>query len=389
LRILLVSLFLPQAKSYHAGGRYVYELLLSLSGRHEVHLATRLEEGELSLLGPLRSLCASVHSYTYKTTQERGLGDMVRLALNYMAFSRFADRLAAIGNYDIVLVEWTETGIFMKRRATAMVLDAHDVITKPAERRMRLARGAGKLRTAVMYRIIRAVERIIVKKFDAVFTRSSKDRDYLLSFVPEAHVTIVPHPAGLDITPGDYRPEPLSILFLASYKYRRTNVDAALYFYRSVLPIVKEQIPGLRFIIAGYGPPADLRSLADSDPSVSVPGFVEDIDACYKKAAVFVAPILVGGGIIVKILDAMAAGVPVVTTSFGNEGIEAVPGRDLLVADDAEDFAAAVVRVLKDSDLAARLSRNGREFVRRNFSRESVIGKVEAAFQGLSRGPAG
>ena len=119
---------------------------------------------------------------------------------------------------------------------------------------------------------------------------------------------------------------------------------------------------------------------------VSVPGFVDDLDECYKRANVFVAPILVGGGIIVKILDAMAAGTPVVTTTYGNEGIGAVPGRDILIADDPESFADAVVRVLSDRGLEERLSLNGREFVRKHFTFEAAMKKLEAAYEKIVKG---
>jgi len=158
-------------------------------------------------------------------------------------------------------------------------------------------------------------------------------------------------------------------------------VEAALYIYHEVFPHVRKIIPEARFIAAGYGPPADLTALQEMDPAVSVPGFVDDLDECYKKASVFVAPILVGGGIIVKILDSMAAGTPVVTTTYGNEGIEAVPERDILIADDPESLAKAVVRVLSDRELADRLSRNGQEFVRKNFSLEAAMKKLETTYQ--------
>jgi len=117
---------------------------------------------------------------------------------------------------------------------------------------------------------------------------------------------------------------------------------------------------------------------------VSVPGYVEDLEGCYKKASVFVAPILIGGGIIVKILDAMAAGTPVVTTSFGNEGINAVAGRDLLVADDPEGFAGAVIRILQDQEFARHLAGAGREFVEKNYNREAVIAEIVAAYEELT-----
>jgi len=381
VRILFVSLFLPMEKSYHAGGRYVFEIMRRLSAGHEVCLATRVEEEEIPLLSNLRPFCREIYPYKYRTMEKRGLFDVIGLILNYVGFSRYAGRLAGSGGYDVVQVEWTEAAIRMKRRkGVPMILDAHDVITKPAERRLKSARGLGRLFDLLQYFLIKRMEKGIAKKFDMVFTRSAFDRDYLLGLEPGLKVSVVPHPAGLDITEKEFEEEKNTILFLASYKYRRVNVDAVLFFYRSVFPLVRKEVAEARFIAAGYGPPEELTALQDNDPGISVPGFVEDIDECYKKASVFVAPILVGGGIIVKILDAMAAGTPVVTTSYGNEGIGAVHGRDLLVADRPEDFAAAVVRLLKDREFANEIAASGRAFVKENYSLGAVMQKIESAY---------
>jgi polysaccharide biosynthesis protein PslH len=334
VKILYVSLFLPQEQSYHAGGRYVFEIIRNLSKKHEIHLVTRLEESELPRLELLKPFCKELYPYTYRTAGKRGLVDIARLVFNYIGFSSYADRLARNGSFDLVMVEWVEAALMMKKLKIPMVLDAHDVVTKPAERLMKQSTGVRRPVMYLRYVAVRTLERRIVKKFDTVLTLSAFDRDYLLSMKPGLDIQVVPIPAGLDITGREFRKEENTILFLASYKYRRVNVDAALYFYREVFPLVRKSIPDAKFIVAGYGPPEEIASLPERDASVAVPGFVEDIDECYKKAAVFVAPILLGGGIIVKILDAMAAGTPVVTTSYGNEGIGATPGRDLLVADD-------------------------------------------------------
>jgi hypothetical protein len=142
VKILFVSLFLPQRKARHAGGRYVFEILSRLSARHEIHLATRLEEAELPLLDSLRPFCAAVHPYPYRDVARRGLLDNVRLVGNYLGFSRFADRLIRSNHYDVVQVEWVESALLISRGKTPMVLDAHDVITKPAERRWGSRRAA-------------------------------------------------------------------------------------------------------------------------------------------------------------------------------------------------------------------------------------------------------
>jgi glycosyltransferase involved in cell wall biosynthesis len=386
MKILFVSLFLPQRQAYHAGGRYVYELLRQLANRHELHLATRLEEGEFPSLEELRPLCRAIHPFPYRTKARRGVLDKVRLLCNYISFSRFADRLIRTGNYDLVQVEWVETALLIRRRGVPLVLDAHDVLSKPAERVYRQARGFGRIVAGLRAWLTRRLERAIVRRFDLVLTLSDFDRQYLGRLAPEVRTRTVPIPAGLDLTDREYPREAATILFLASYKYRPVNVAAALWFAREVLPLVRRSFPAVRFVAAGYGPPPELTELAHRDPGIEVPGFVDDTDALYKRAAVFVAPILTGGGIIVKVLDALAAGTPVVTTTFGNEGVGAKPGRDLLVADDPEDFAAAVVRLLADRNLADRLGASGRSLVAERYGLASVIARLEAAYGELAAG---
>jgi len=385
LKILIVSLFLPREKSYHAGGRVVFEILKELSRRHSISLATRVEEGESGSLESLRPFCREIFPYPYRAGKDRNLFRDMLILFNYIGFSRFAGGLAAKGDFDIVQVEWVEAGLMMRRGRTPMILDAHDVITKPAERALRQSKGIGRLFAGLTYVLVRAAERRIAGRSDLVISRSPYDKEYLLSLRPGLNVEVVPHPAGLDITDRTFPRRKHEILFLASFRYRKVNVDAALFFYNEVFPRIRNEVPDARFVIAGYGPPEELTSIPGRDHHVAVTGYVDDLDACYKQAEVFVAPILTGGGIIVKILDAMAAGTPVVTTSYGNEGIGAVPGRDLLVADDPAGFAESVVRLFREPEAAARIADQAREFVRENYSMESVTRRLENAYRGVLR----
>ena len=385
MKILLVSLFLPQEKAYHAGGRYVFELLRRLSLHHEIHLVTRFEEGEDSSLQDLEPYCARIHPFSYPHIAKRGPAGVLRLVANYLAFSRFADRIIRTGDYDLVQVEWVETALLIHRGPTPMVLDAHDVISKPAERYFSRSRGMRRPLHWAKFLLVRTVEKRIMSRFDRIFTLSEFDRSYLLALSPDLPVATIPIPAGLDLKPARYPRVPQRLLFLASYKYRPKNVEAALWFHHLVLPLVRREFPDAEFVVAGYGPPQQLLALAEADPLTRVTGFVEDSDELYKSAAVFVAPILTGGGIIVKVLDALAAGTPVVTTTYGNEGIAATPGEHLLVADDPADFAAAVISLLRDGDKAARISSQGATFVARNFSLEAVLARLETAYGEVTR----
>ncbi|QWV92445.1 glycosyltransferase family 4 protein [Geomonas oryzisoli] len=381
MKILFVSLFLPQQKAYHAGGRYVNELVRRLSQQHEIHLATRLEEGEEPLLAELVPYCAGIHPFSYPRLPKRGLLASLRLAANYLAFSIFANRLIRQGDYDLVQVEWVETALLIRRGRTPMVLDAHDVITKPARRSYLRSTGMARPVQWVRWQLVRLLEVTIMARFDRIFTMSDFDRRYLLDLAPRLKVTTVPIPAGMDLTPACYPRVPGRLLFLASYKYRPTNVEAALWFYAEVLPLVRREVPEAEFVIAGFGPPPQLLELAERDARTIVTGFVDDTDQLYKSASVFVAPILTGGGIIVKVLDALAAGTPVVTTSFGNEGVEATPGADLLVADTAREFADAVVTLLRDRERAEKLGASGAAFVARTFSLSAVLQRIETSYR--------
>lgn len=260
-----------------------------------------------------------------------------------------------------------------------MVLDAHDVLTKPAERRAAQTRGIGGVGAKLRYLLMREMEKRVMRRFDAVVTLSDHDRHYLLAMLPGIDVRTVPIPAGLDFTGRTFTRRQNDILFLASFRYRPTNVRGALWFCREVFPLVQREIPDARFVIAGYGPPPELTALA-ADPQVAVIGYVDDLEACHKEAAVFAAPILEGGGIIVKVLDALAAGTPVVTTTYGNEGIDGVPGRDLLVADDPQAFAEAVILLLRDREKAERIGASGRAYVAEHYGLEAVVVKFESLY---------
>ncbi|MHB1953613.1 MAG: glycosyltransferase family 4 protein [Sulfobacillus sp.] len=384
MKILLITLYLPKQRSHHAGGRYVYELIRGLCGTHEIHLFTRAGADDSDDLADLRMLCQSVQVHLHAPTAPNTFVGFLKRTWSKLCFSMRANREIRSGLYDVVQVEWVESAVFIRRSGTAMLLDAHDVLSKPREREAMAARGTRRLVLYCIYFATRSLELHIAKQFDAVITLSAYDQRYLLRRLNnKVPVRVISPPAGLDITDQCYPKDKNTILFLASY--RSTYVSAALYLYRRVFPKVRLLVPNARLILAGSNPPATLTSLGSQDQAVTIPGFVDNLDELYKKAAVFAAPVLVGGGIIVKILDAMAAGTPVVTTSYGNEGINAVPGKDVLIADDPDLFAHHIVKLMLDDAYAAELGMSGQRFVRAHFRIESAINAFESTYSELSR----
>jgi glycosyltransferase involved in cell wall biosynthesis len=149
------------------------------------------------------------------------------------------------------------------------------------------------------------------------------------------------------------------------------------------LPLVRRQCPDVGLDILGANPPPDLVARGSNGGDIRIPGYVADPGPFLATAGVFVVPLLAGGGMRVKILTAMAQGLPVVTTSVGCEGIDLVPGRHALVADSPEGFAAAMLRVLAQPRLAEDLSLQGRRFVEQRYSLPQLAGELREVYTAL------
>ena len=156
-----------------------------------------------------------------------------------------------------------------------------------------------------------------------------------------------------------------------------TNIDAVLYFYRDIYPLVKKRVPDVKLYLVGKNPPPVIRRIAENDPSVIVTGFVKDIRPFYARTKVGIAPLRIGAGLQNKLLVGMSMGQPMVCTSIANEGIAAESGTQVLVADVPVDFAAAVVELLTNEMKAAMLVRNARKYVEEKWTWEHHFGQLE------------
>ncbi len=194
---------------------------------------------------------------------------------------------------------------------------------------------------------------------------SARDREILRARCPEASFTLVPN--GVDVAYYGATitvDSPQEILFVGSMDYH-ANVEAVTWFVSKVWPILKASIPGLTFRIVGRDPTAGVLALAA--PDVLVTGTVDDIRPFYARAAATVVPLRVGSGTRLKILESMAAGVPVVSTRLGAEGIEARDGSDIVLAESPAELADGLRKVVTDRVFAERLRREGRALVERLY----------------------
>jgi glycosyltransferase involved in cell wall biosynthesis len=166
--------------------------------------------------------------------------------------------------------------------------------------------------------------------------------------------------------------EKRDVLFMGRMDYH-ANIDAAVHFVKTTWPLIRGRRPELRLVIVGAQPPESIRSLASD--TVVVTGTVEDVRPYYQSALVSIVPLRVGGGTRLKVLEAMAAGTPVVSTSLGAEGLDATDGKDILIADAPEGMAAAVASMRPDSPQRAAIVDNARHLVRTKYD-WSVVGEI-------------
>jgi len=166
-----------------------------------------------------------------------------------------------------------------------------------------------------------------------------------------------------------------NLVFIGAMDYF-ANVDAVLYFYRAIFPIIREKIPDVKFYIVGSRPVKSIQKLK-RDKNIIVTGFVEDTRPYLESSKVCVAPLRIARGMQNKILEAMASGVPVVTTTRGNEGINARDGENIYVKDEPREFAWSVIDLLKNVELRNAMSQSAQKFVEEKYSWETNMAKLD------------
>ena len=160
------------------------------------------------------------------------------------------------------------------------------------------------------------------------------------------------------------------------------NADGVTWFSQEVLPAVRAAVPEATLWAIGKQPPAGLAALPLFQAGgIHAPGYVEDTDPYWARCRIFVVPLRAGGGMRVKILEAWARGLPVVSTTIGAEGLACRPGEDILLADTPEALAQAVSRVLQDDSLAQRLATSGRQTVARHYDWRAVYPAWDAVYE--------
>ncbi len=408
MKILLLTPQLPYPPRQGTTIRN-YNLIRYLARRHEVHLFTFLAPGEeLTPDNPLWGLCRRIETalQPVRTLARRALDtltsplpDMGLRLKSPEAQNRVAELLAE-NRYHVVQMEGIEMAGYglLARQSLGpdgtrprLVFDDHNVEYLLQKRAALVDLGQPRRWIAAAYSLaqwwkLRRYEAAICRQVDAVLAVSDVDRAALAQLAPRTPVALIPNGMDLSAYPEEVAQpslEPPTLVFVGKMDYR-PNIDAALWFGQEVFPRIQASWPGARFQILGMNPSPRLDALR-GNPGIQITGAVDDVRPYIRQAAVYVAPLRVGGGTRFKVLEALLSGTPLVSTRLGVEGIDVEDGRHLLLADTPQEFAQAVLRLLEsqatDRRLVRELTREARRFVAAGYDWERILPRLEAVYR--------
>jgi O-antigen biosynthesis protein len=368
--VLFISPY-PIVPPTHGGGVFMYQTTTLLAKLCPLHLIVLLDyEHQREPHAELEEQCASVEYLVRLNGRPREFGSMLPHAVREYAsrdLEWLIHREIFLRKIDVVQLEYTALAQYrLNLQRVPCILFEHDVYFQSIGRALPGLRGWPKAKAAFEYLRALRYELTVLPRFDRVQVCSPDNGQFLMSFCPRLAGKIDDDlRAGIDTSRYQFQPsgrEPHTILFIGSFRHT-PNQEALNWFVRRVLPLILQKCPDARFLVAGSDPPPRY-SLTGPTESIELLGFVDDIREPLSRYAVFVCPILSGSGMRVKLLEAFAAGIPVVSTTVGAEGLVSHDGNDVcLLADTPDDFAARVLELLADEERAAELAQRARKLV--------------------------
>ncbi len=393
----------PKVKTWH--------VLRYLSERgHKITLASFVRSEELPYVDAVREICSTVHTIPMRRSRVRDMGYFLRSLFSRRPFLVERDDLVEMRaivqqvitaeHVDVIHADqltMTQFGFPLDHKAgrkPVLVFDAHNAVWTITERMKENAPFYLKPPLWLETKRIKQYEGMIVSAFDSTLAVTEPDRIALLeavhAYAPHHDGQAVPIsviPIAVDtrqIQPVERDVDLLNMLTMGTLYYP-PNADGIRWFLQEVLPLVRKKLPNVTLTIVGKNPPRDFLRLAeDSENGVIVTGFIEDLDPYFAKSALMVIPVRAGGGMRVRILEAFARAMPVVTTTIGLEGIQAQPGKDVLVADSPSDFAEAVLRLMHDKALQSSLASNSRQLVESKYDWQVVLRELDKTYEQLA-----
>lgn len=392
MNILLLTQVLPYPPD--SGPKIkTWNVIKYLAQSHSVTLVSFVRGDQSAQVRILEGVCKAV--YTLPIARQpfnelKFLGQSLISGEPYLmlrddrrAMRRLVQRLASETSFDIVQADQLNMAQYARLvPGGSKVLDAHNALwllykrlsetMQPGPRKWMLERD---------WRLLKKYEGGICREFDGVIAVSEEDKLALeeAAGVP-LDIQVIPISVDTQEVKAIGRDPGADHILHIGTMYWPPNVDGVLWFIREVLPIIRQSRPEVAFDVVGANPPHEILAAAEAGGGINVTGYVEDPTPIQKKAGAVVVPLRAGGGMRVKILNAMAQGIPVVTTTLGCEGIRVEPGRHLLIADTPQDFARETLRLLDDHELANELGQNARQLIQSKYDLRVAFSLLESLY---------
>ena len=391
-RVLFVSPY-PICPPVHGGGVFMYQTLREMTKLTDVHVVELLDwPSEEAANEELRTFCASAEWLVRPSGKPSGMASIEPHAAREFAnedLEWLLHRQIYVKQIDVVQLEYTPLAQYRcDFQRIPMALFEHDVYFQSIGRGLGHVIGAiDQLKARMEYLRALRFELHALPAFDQVQVCTPANREYLLGFLPRlAPKMRAGLRAGIDTSRYQFRPrgrEPLTMLFLGSWRHDPNRI-AVDWFMRHVMPLITAEEPRAKLTIVGSDPPAP-HLYADYAAHMEMLGFVEDVRDPLARYSLFACPILSGSGVRVKLLEAFAAGIPVVSTRVGAEGLASKDGEFCALADDPAGFAARVVALLRDPEKAAAMAQRARAEVEANWDMAVITRRLVDGYRELVR----
>lgn len=379
-----------------SGGKVrVFNLIKEVSKYHDVHLLSLASKDELDFVPIMLKYCKQVEVVPFQHNSFSRLIRWVRIFSNLftqvpleVAAKESAEMKKKVkkiinDDFDVIQVEWLQMAHYLPfdlLKNTPLILVEHDVAYVPLKRRSLTETGILKYVLKRECSKMKKYEQEMCHKFSKIIAMSEIDKERLLELNENLDVYVVPN--GVDtryISPKIDQEDAGSLLFIGWMKHY-PNRDAMIFFLKQVFPLIITKIPSIKVYIVGQHAPQEILNLAESNPNIICTGYVEDVREYLHKCTVYICPLRIGGGTRLKILEAMAAGIPIVSTTIGAEGLSVVHGENILLSDSPEMFSKETINLLNNPKLRSKLVKNARNFVEENYDWEMIAQKQMAIY---------
>ncbi|MBL7016569.1 MAG: glycosyltransferase [Kiritimatiellales bacterium] len=401
MKILFLTIKLPHSEVV-GGNRIVYQRIRYLASQgHQIGLISYTSGETPEEKKSIQPFVTDLYTFPQPRRKiwTRIFHDYIapsRPALIWKLYSKNMTRMVANvvekGKYDLVIAEFSEMGQFLYKNsylsAVHTVISCHRCMTASYEkyREMKEVRWRLHVKSLPQLRGLRKYEFEMYRSADRILVLTHQDRFMMQYYAPDLAISVTS--CGVDVDDLQKHPsvpkEP--IILMTGYMRDPANEDGVEWFVHHVWANLKTKHPDVKFYIVGADPSNRIKKLVAQDHRIVVTGTVKDLGPYRNRARVLVSPVRLGSGMRTKVLEAMAFGLPVVSTSLGMEGIEAQTGVNCLVADTPELFSQSVDWLLTDRVLSARMARNAQKLIQNKYNLELGHRRFEKILKSVVEG---